>query len=774
MIAAPVGVLETQGRSLDSPLPVPNVSGLYGISFDGQSYQVDETQLQAARTQFRSLVSQGLRRVESRIVGGREGHRYLEELRADQWAVSRISGLFGRVDFPDLSIWDQPDAYLREAQWALKSTKANPLGRASAALEKAEAASAEAAQKVIDYREGSISGAGRAVTTLEITRDVSFAATAIIATILTGGTAGALIGAGVTATGQAAQQGMEVSLGLRQKIDWAGIGFDAVVGIVTSKFGGKLGNAVAGRVLGNPAVAGIGRKAITKLVDDLVSGSASTVFHMTARNIFDNARGASSAMTMEQFIGALAHSLTDPRSIFMNILSGEAARRGMAKAGARPSAPHVEVETPPAKTAAPVPEAPPAGAQVEQTPTQRPADTPVPAVSTEAPAVSQKPAAVGQEAPFVPQDLPPVVVPDVPPEIASRPKIEYPSGLDLAPEARGQAGPESPYGTVELTPGPDVEIDVGRTSLAPVPDMPPPPPDVGSGLETNPTYDWRATAPETPEPSPQVPSGLETNAGYDWRATAPDTPARPPALDTPSGIETQAGGWTGQGELPAFGLKDLGPTPTSTPKVYRGKKKMASELVRRKESFAEGPGGEEVGTPESRTGMHYGEYNAAEMMQGLRISRDSNGFTKKVTYRVDADTSGREVQTERSFSKDVATEGPQSTNAAFEGTGLEKGHMGQREAFKGYAEAELAADQMTNVVPMTEKANRGKGSPWRASEANTIGLADEHGSVTVEVEPHWDAKPKRLSDGTPIPSKITRRIIAPDGKVLEEVTVDNT
>ena len=106
-------------------------------------------------------------------------------------------------------------------------------------------------------------------------------------------------------------------------------------------------------------------------------------------------------------------------------------------------------------------------------------------------------------------------------------------------------------------------------------------------------------------------------------------------------------------------------------------------------------------------------------------------------------------------------------------TGYDRGHLAQREAFKGNADAERAADHMENVVPMHPDLNRGDGSPWRAAEEDTIRLADKYGSVTVEVTPIYDANPQRLPIGTPIPKGIHRKVVAPDGQVLQDLTFIN-
>jgi DNA/RNA endonuclease G (NUC1) len=176
----------------------------------------------------------------------------------------------------------------------------------------------------------------------------------------------------------------------------------------------------------------------------------------------------------------------------------------------------------------------------------------------------------------------------------------------------------------------------------------------------------------------------------------------------------------------------------------------------------------------NRRGRFFHEYNAAEITSGLRVDYNvAEGRPNVVTYRVDAGIGGQSTVTDRYFTGDMSVEGAQSRNAAYAGSGYDRGHLAQREAFKGSAETERAVDQFTNVVPMHPDLNRGAGSPWRASEADTIRLADQYGSVSVRVEPIYDAKPARLADRTPIPKAIRRTVTSPNGTVLRDATFLN-
>jgi hypothetical protein len=176
---------------------------------------------------------------------------------------------------------------------------------------------------------------------------------------------------------------------------------------------------------------------------------------------------------------------------------------------------------------------------------------------------------------------------------------------------------------------------------------------------------------------------------------------------------------------------------------------------------------------EKRSGVSRGQFDEAEVSNRLRIETEGRQ-TKKVAYGLTAEDVQFAEQSKRGFAQDPATPTPQSTDDAYTHSGFERGHLAQREAFFGSAGAERAADQLTNVVPMTEAMNRGTGSGWRAQEMATIEYARKLGRVTVEIDVHYDANPRTLPDGvTPIPKAVTRTIKGPDGQVLESATFLN-
>jgi hypothetical protein len=262
------------------------------------------------------------RQVLALVEGGREGHRYMTRVREDQYVVGFVSDVLGGFrSLPGMEIWQAPLADLALADAALAEGDV----AATARLLKRAAAGWRAAQdQVAEYTEGTISGAGRAEVVLEVTAVLG----GVAASLVTGGAAsGLLLGTAYAATQTVARQGSELSLGMRDRIDWAGVTFDALFSLVTSKMGGKLGEGILKRLLARPEVASLGRRVLAESLSELLSGQAIASLHMAARTVFDNLRGAGAPVTVGQFLEQLGAHLTDPKSMFYDLLLGHVQRK---------------------------------------------------------------------------------------------------------------------------------------------------------------------------------------------------------------------------------------------------------------------------------------------------------------------------------------------------------------------------------------------------------------------------------------------------------------
>jgi hypothetical protein len=311
----------------------------------------EERIINASPQQASTQVKKFLSHLEAYIAGGKEGLADARKAREESPVVSHISGVFGFVSLPDETIWIPAESRIAEAREAL--IRGDIISAARSAGEAARKVG-EANNKVSEYREGTTKGAGRAEFSLEVVVATSAAVVAVgTAGIAAGaGGAGALTGlaTGATAGGsagftgivagsaygaaqQTARQASEVGLGLRREIDWGGIGFDALFGIVTGYLGGKLGGALVeiggkfvDRFLTNPVTSSFGRRIATMVLADLVSGQLISVLHGASKMVFNAARWRK-GLTVEGFIDEVIERLFDPRAAFLNLIMGAANRR---------------------------------------------------------------------------------------------------------------------------------------------------------------------------------------------------------------------------------------------------------------------------------------------------------------------------------------------------------------------------------------------------------------------------------------------------------------
>jgi len=270
-----------------------------------------EEVLRVLRNQYRGL------KIE--IDSDEKRHKAHKKIREEHYIVGSISDLFGRVTLPSLDIWEQPKRRLAEFVTALHDRN---IERALAARQEAIKAWKNSHKDLYKYITGTIEGAERAVTGLEITRDVSFATVGTLATGGFGLAAGTAVSVGVTATGAIAQQTQEIRLGLRERIDWASIAFEALFEIVTAKIPG-LGDKVVKRLLNVPGVPSLGRRAIARLtseVTDILQEKVMGVVSTVTKEVFNNLRGAKEAMSASQVLDAIARQLLDPKQAIRGYL----------------------------------------------------------------------------------------------------------------------------------------------------------------------------------------------------------------------------------------------------------------------------------------------------------------------------------------------------------------------------------------------------------------------------------------------------------------------
>jgi Domain of unknown function (DUF4157)/Putative RNase-like toxin, toxin_1 len=103
---------------------------------------------------------------------------------------------------------------------------------------------------------------------------------------------------------EVARQSSAVSYGLKDKIDWAQIGFETLLQAVTLGFGSRLTDAAVKRIAG-VAVGAYTRPALQLAVEGVLQGAIAVV-QSAARALFNRLRGQDKKMTVEDFLEELA------------------------------------------------------------------------------------------------------------------------------------------------------------------------------------------------------------------------------------------------------------------------------------------------------------------------------------------------------------------------------------------------------------------------------------------------------------------------------------
>ncbi|MEO8810302.1 MAG: DUF4157 domain-containing protein [Rhodanobacter sp.] len=276
----------------------------------------------AERKSDTASVVQRINRLRTDIDGLEQGVYESNELRksTSSWVTGPVHAYGGA--WQELEPTDFQDAYVYIGQ-ANEAVARGNLTYAEYLLNQSAEEYVGLSRKFKKYGEGIQRGGGRVVSGLKVVK----ATGAVAATVATGG-AGTLavvgVGAGYAGVQNIAGQASEVHFGLRDKIDWGDVAFDTVSGALSGYLGGKLGNLVVGRLMANPAVASLGRKAITYAVADYIAGRAGSTMDLTLHAAYNKARGRD--VTWEQFLDQFAGQFTDPTQAATAIIMGHATR----------------------------------------------------------------------------------------------------------------------------------------------------------------------------------------------------------------------------------------------------------------------------------------------------------------------------------------------------------------------------------------------------------------------------------------------------------------
>jgi len=301
------------------------------FTHEGQTYRMT---LAERDTFIRHLIKDKLgpftREIMSKVSSARILYDHFAELNNEQYIVSWFAELLGGADMPAEEIILNAEAAAKRVKEAMAGTDFN---EATEAIKSAEPIVNKAINSMNEYRSRVISGAGIAVTTLEITKTASFTivcvlgGAALAAPVAAGGaglgvvTSGAIMGGGTallesvsTSTGEAVA-GFDVSIGeaalkALKKTALGAIGGGLGAGIA-SRLSGPVVNGLY-KSLGSKMFVGLSEEAAKKIIANSFEGGVSNAIQGALIDIEDMITGET---TWEDLV----------QNIVVNLIAGGAA-----------------------------------------------------------------------------------------------------------------------------------------------------------------------------------------------------------------------------------------------------------------------------------------------------------------------------------------------------------------------------------------------------------------------------------------------------------------
>lgn len=242
------------------------------FTYEGQTYRMT---LAERNTFIRHLIKDKLgpfaREIMSKVSSARILYDHFVELNNEQYIVSWFAELLGGAEMPAEEIILDAEAVAKRVNEAMVGTDFN---EATEAIESAEPIVNKAINAMNEYRSRVISGAGIAVTTLEITKTASFATVCVLGgAVLAAPVAAGGAGLGVATSGAIMGGGTALLESVSTSTGEAVAGFDVRIGESALKaikktalgtLGGGLGAGIASRLSG-PVVNGLYKSLGSKL-----------------------------------------------------------------------------------------------------------------------------------------------------------------------------------------------------------------------------------------------------------------------------------------------------------------------------------------------------------------------------------------------------------------------------------------------------------------------------------------------------------------------------
>ncbi|MBL8932585.1 MAG: DNA/RNA non-specific endonuclease [Kineosporiaceae bacterium] len=446
-------------NAVDAMRPGPGMT--VETTYRGRPLVLTVPQAERVRAAAREALTKSLARSLSRAEYANDRYRAQRRINAEHPVSSRIARAWsfirtgGGHSDPGDRLGQQLLLIEVASELVRAAIGAGRFGQAAENLASVETLARRSSRLVEVYINQLIEGAESAAGGLEFTRDAAFLTLGVLAVVATGGAAAGaapgVIGTGIggltvggTATVISVGAPIVAGVGVGavrtaygDRVDWGAIMVDAAAQVVLAKVGGRFGQGLFGRLVGNPATAGLAKKALASLTSGLATHELSQAFSVSVQHTYDALRGRD--VTWEAFLEDLERRLTDPKGLFMAaVMSGVQLGANVAvdRATPRPMTPKPApggITTPAAgpgasTTATPAPSqalSPPKSTATStvvspmDAPVNAPAKAPVKAPG-QAPVKAPTPSAVAAQAPTTPA-APPTAAPKPSPK-ATPPK----------------------------------------------------------------------------------------------------------------------------------------------------------------------------------------------------------------------------------------------------------------------------------------------------------------------------------------------------------------
>lgn len=328
---------------IDAIKPSETAGGLFQTTFKGRVITLTMQQVDKVRASAVKALTAALTNVERRrdsAVGRYNSQEQVnEEFPVSSGASKAWSWIrtYGEYSNPRESVRGEAKKVTDESALARQAMSSTSFAEAVRHLSAADAASERSSKIVHAYIDQLISGAESLEIGLTYTRDAAFVTVGVLAVVATGGAALGLeastigtgiggltvaqtttaISVGAPIAGSLGVAGLKVAAG--DKVDWGQFAVETAVQIILAKFGGKLSAGIAGKLVGNPATATLGRQVIATLMSGAATHVVSQSFSVTVSSVHRSLQGKN--VTWDTFLDQLINALTDPTGWFMVALS---------------------------------------------------------------------------------------------------------------------------------------------------------------------------------------------------------------------------------------------------------------------------------------------------------------------------------------------------------------------------------------------------------------------------------------------------------------------